>query len=88
MNQDSRNIETLMSSFPDGQSTDSVSVPEDESRTLSATRTRADRIYRGISTGAGLVTLILLVFIGSFLLIRSQDALSYSGLKFFTNTQW
>jgi phosphate transport system permease protein len=88
MSQNSRNVETLMNSLSSDEPPIEVAGPLTDARTLSATRTRADRIYRGISTGAGLLTLVLLVFIGSFLLIRSKDALSYSGLKFFTNTQW
>ena len=88
MNEDSRNVESLMSAFPATDEAPNVDSNLDEARTISATRTKADRIYRGVSTGAGLVTLVLLVFIGSFLLIRSSEALDYSGIKFFTNTQW
>ena len=59
-----------------------------QARNVRASRTKSDRVYRAIATGAGLTTLTILVLIGGFLLIRSMDALRYSGLHFFTTTQW
>ena len=64
-----------------------VVLPQ-EARTVAASRTKSDRIYRGIAKSAGGLTLILLVLIGAFLLIRSSDALRYMGWGFFTKTQW
>jgi len=63
-------------------------TPPQEPRTVAASRTKADRIYRGIAQSAGGLTLILLVFIGAFLLIRSSSALKYMGFGFFTKTLW
>src|SRR5579862_2070803 len=51
-------------------------------------RTVADRIYRGLSTGGGLTTLILLVLIGWFLLRQGQPALRKEGWHFVTGSQW
>ena len=86
-------LEVLAKSFasdeaktPSNNTTDN-SQP-DEARTVGATRTRADRWYRGVTTGAGLLTLVLLVFIGTFLFIRSSEALNFAGWSFFTKTQW
>lgn len=59
-----------------------------EPRTVAASRTKSDRIYRGVAQGAGISTLVLLVFIGVFLLLRSSDALQHMGLGFFTKTEW
>lgn len=84
-------IEVLEQSFSRteaGAHTTQGSNDGDQARTVAAARTRADRWYRGITTGAGLTTLILLVFIGTFLLIRSSEALRYSGFSFFTKTVW
>lgn len=63
-------------------------TPPQEARTVAASRTKSDRIYRGIAQSAGLLTLVLLVFIGAFLLIRSSAALKYMGVGFFTKTLW
>jgi len=62
--------------------------PTQEARTVAASRTKSDRIYRGVAQGAGVATLVLLVFIGIFLLLRSSDALQHMGLGFFTKTEW
>jgi len=63
-------------------------TPPQEARTIAASRTKADRIYRGVAQSAGLLTLVLLVFIGTFLLIRSSSALKYMGVGFFTKSLW
>lgn len=63
-------------------------TPPQEARTIAASRTKADRIYRGVAQSAGLLTLVLLVFIGTFLLIRSSSALKYMGMGFFTKSLW
>jgi phosphate transport system permease protein len=51
-------------------------------------RTRADRVYRVIARGAGYLTLVILFFIGMFLLLRSTTAFRVAGWHFFTNTAW
>lgn len=81
-------IEQALTDSATPENPNSVAPANDQARTVAATRTRADRWYRGFTTGAGLLTLILLVFIGSFLLIRSSEALRYSGFSFFTTTVW
>ena len=59
-----------------------------ESRTVADSRTKSDQTYRKIAQVSGLMTLVLLVFIGTFLLVRSSSALNYMGLDFFTKTLW
>lgn len=66
----------------------SVQADVQESRTVAASRTGSDRVYRKIAQSAGVMTLVLLVFIGTFLLIRSSSALKYMGFGFFTKTLW
>ena len=57
-------------------------------REVVAARTRGDRVFRGIATGAGSFTLILLVLIGTFLLLRAMPAFKDAGWSFFTQTDW
>ena len=47
-------------------------------------RTRPDRIFRALCLAAGMVTLVVLVLIGFFLLHNSLDALRAAGWGFFT----
>jgi phosphate transport system permease protein len=63
-------------------------VVDDSPRTVVVRRTPGDRLYRGISLGAGSLTLVLLVLIGAFLLIRAFPALRIAKLSFLTQTQW
>ena len=69
-------------------------LPADETndvdgpRDFTTARTKPDRIYRSAASGAGLLTLVLLVLIGAFLLIRAWPALQSQGLGFLTNTAW
>jgi len=65
-----------------------LETTQDTPRSVARSRTKADRFYRGLATGAGVITLALLVVIGGFLLIRAGEALRYTGLSFFTGTQW
>ncbi|MEY2754385.1 MAG: hypothetical protein RJB65_743 [Actinomycetota bacterium] len=51
-------------------------------------RSRSDRLYRGVATGAGLVTLLLMGLIGGFLLVKGWEALRIAGWSFFTSTSW
>jgi phosphate transport system permease protein len=48
-----------------------------------------DRWFNRITLGAGLSVLVLLVLVGLYLLIRSQDAFSTTGVfKFLTRSEW
>ena len=51
-------------------------------------RSRSDRLYRGVATGAGLMTLLLMGLIGTFLLVKGWEALRIAGWSFFTSTAW
>jgi phosphate transport system permease protein len=57
-------------------------------RIVRPSRTRADRVYRGLTTGAGFGTLAVLVLIGLFLLLKSLPAFHLAGLNFFTVREW
>ena len=57
-------------------------------RQLVALRTKGERVFRGVATGAGSFTLILLVLIGAFLLIKAMPAFKDAGWSFFTTQQW
>jgi phosphate transport system permease protein len=63
-------------------------VPGVSPRRIRQRRVFADRIYRSISTGAGLFTLVILALIGLFLVLRAMPAFRERGLSFFTTTQW
>ena len=51
-------------------------------------RSGADRWFRGVVTGAGAFTLLLMGLIGLFLLVRSMDALRAAGPSFLTTAAW
>jgi len=57
-------------------------------REVVALRTKGDRVFRGVATGAGSFTLILLVLIGTFLFLRAMPAFKDAGWSFFTQTDW
>lgn len=57
-------------------------------RKLRQSRSLADQTYRGLATGAGLLTLVVLVLIGFFLVLRAAPAFQRMGLAFFTTTAW
>ncbi|MBV9100025.1 MAG: phosphate ABC transporter permease subunit PstC [Candidatus Dormibacteraeota bacterium] len=57
-------------------------------RRIKQTRTGPDRVFRGVSTGAGLTTLVILVLIGGFLVARSLPAFQQAGTSFFTTLKW
>jgi phosphate transport system permease protein len=63
-------------------------VTDDAPRALRPSRTLADRIYRGASTGGGLLTLVLLVLIGWFLFRQGLPELRADGWHFITGSQW
>ena len=68
-----------------GASTD---LAGDTPRQVRAGRTLADRVYRGASTGGGLLTLVLLLVIGWFLFQKGLPELRHDGLHFFTGTKF
>jgi phosphate transport system permease protein len=57
-------------------------------RRILPSRGRADRAYRRLATGAGLFTLLILVLIGLFLVLRALPAFRQMGLAFLTTTVW
>src|ERR1700694_3826592 len=57
-------------------------------RPIHPSRGRADRAYRVMATGAGLLTLVMLFLIGLFLVIRALPAFHLMGLAFLTTTGW
>lgn len=59
-----------------------------ERREIIVVRTRGDRIFRRLATGAGAATLAILGLIGLFLLIEAWPALRSQGLAFFTRFEW
>jgi phosphate transport system permease protein len=60
----------------------------DVPRRIAPSRGYADRAYRRLATGAGLLTLTILVLIGLFLVLRALPAFKQMGLAFLTTTQW
>jgi phosphate transport system permease protein len=60
----------------------------DAPRRVVNVRQRSDRVYRGLGTAAGLVTLTILVLIGWFLLQEGWPALRQNGFDFVTGTEW
>jgi len=65
-----------------------IRAAEDKPRKILPSRGRADRVYRRLASGAGLFTLLILVLIGLFLVIRALPAFRQMGLAFLTTTQW
>jgi phosphate transport system permease protein len=61
---------------------------EDRPRQILPSRTRADAAYRGLATGAGLLTLVILFLIGFFLVLRALPAFQLQGFSFLTTTAW
>lgn len=51
-------------------------------------RGAADRAFRGLASGAGVVTLAIMGLIGGFLLLRGYDALKVAGWGFITESAW
>ena len=58
----------------------------DVARTLRPGVTPTDRLFRRVSTGAGLLTLVVLVLIGAFLLAQAVPTLRREGTAFFTGS--
>ena len=63
-------------------------TPDDVPRLIRPGRSVGDRIYRGASMGGGLLTLLLLVLIGWFLLREGLPELRKDGWQFITGSQW
>jgi phosphate transport system permease protein len=55
---------------------------------IRVTRSSADRIYRGAARSAGAITLIVMVLIFLFLLMRSWPALRDARWQFLTESKW
>jgi len=62
--------------------------PDDERIRIKVQRSGVDRAYRGVSTAAGLTTMIIMALIGGFLAVRGVQAFRAAGISFFTETQW
>ncbi len=62
--------------------------PAPKRREIVVVRTRGDRIFRRLATGAGGATLAILGLIGLFLLLQAWPALRSQGLAFFTRFEW
>jgi phosphate transport system permease protein len=60
----------------------------DARRVIRPSRGRADTAYRRLATGAGLLTLLILLLIGTFLLIQALPAFQQNGFSFFTRLQF
>lgn len=60
----------------------------DSPRELSAPRTTADKIYRGITVSAAMASLAVMALIAAFLLKEALPSLSKAGWKFFTVFEW
>jgi phosphate transport system permease protein len=57
-------------------------------RKLTARLSGSDRAFRWVARGGGLVVLVLMVLVGSFLGVRAAQALRKAGASFLTTQQW
>jgi phosphate transport system permease protein len=57
-------------------------------RTLTARLSASDRAFRGIARGGGVLVLVLLGLVGTFLFYRATQALHKAGLSFLTTQSW
>ena len=62
-------------------------VSGESPRGVALNRTRADQAYRAFCLACGLITLVVLVLIGTFLLVRAWPALRVAGWRFLTTEQ-
>jgi phosphate transport system permease protein len=60
----------------------------DTPRAIGTQRTTADKVYRGVTTGAAMMTLVVMGLIGLFLIIQAAPALRLVGAKFLTTKEW
>jgi phosphate transport system permease protein len=57
-------------------------------RTLSTEPRRSDKVFRGVVTGGGLSSLVILGLITAFLAYRGFEVLQEEGIGFITNSEW
>lgn len=57
-------------------------------RELESRPSTADRVYAWVTRGAGSTALVVMLFIGSFLLVRAGDAIGDAGWGFLTTSEW
>jgi phosphate transport system permease protein len=57
-------------------------------RKLTSRLSTSDFAFRGIARGAGVVVLVLMLAVGSFLAFRAAQALHKAGLSFLTTQEW
>ena len=57
-------------------------------REISDERSPADRLYRGVTQGTGMVALVVMALIAIFLSTRATTALRTAGWSFFTEDRW
>jgi phosphate transport system permease protein len=57
-------------------------------RKLTARLSASDRAFRGVARGGGIVVLVLLGLVGTFLFYRASQALHKAGWSFLTTQQW
>jgi phosphate transport system permease protein len=57
-------------------------------RPISGRREPGDRVFSGGAMATGLLVLLLMLAVGTFLLAESWDALSATGFSFFTTSEW
>ncbi|WGL53322.1 phosphate ABC transporter permease subunit PstC [Nocardioides sp. BP30] len=75
-----------MTSLPLNDATGAVVV--DQPRKLRQTRETPDKIFRGVTTGSGVIVLAIMTFVGLFLAIRATQALKKAGFSFLTTQSW
>jgi phosphate transport system permease protein len=64
-------------------------APERRPRVVTDVPSRVDRVFNRVTLGAGLTVLLLLTLVGVYLLLRSREALSETGLwTFLTREEW
>ena len=59
-----------------------------EPRTITTELRFTDKLFRGVVTGGGMVSLVLLGLIGFFLIYNGFEAISNAGLSFLTGFDW
>jgi phosphate transport system permease protein len=57
-------------------------------RKLTARLSASDRTFRGVAAAGGVLVLILMGLVGTFLAVRAWQALHTAGLSFLTTQQW
>jgi len=59
-----------------------------EPRTITTELRFTDKVFRGVVTGGGMVSLVILGLIGFFLIYNGFEAISNAGLSFLTGFDW